>query len=1145
MDTYDDRILRRDEHGELRWVRSKKKAHPRGRCLQGPMTENDPLQTQREVPGGADLDLITELRTAGFDDATEIGRGGFGVVYRCREAALDRTVAVKVLTADLDDENKERFFREQQAMGRLTGHPNIVNVLQVGATTTGRPYLVMQYHPRDSLDAWIRLHGPLSTEQVLRLGVRLAGAIESAYRFGIIHRDVKPANILLSDYGEPALTDFGIAHVTGGFETATGTVTGSPAFTAPEVLGGDPPGPASDVYGLGATLFCALTGHAAFERRKGEQVVAQFLRITTQPVPDLRETGIDEDVCALIESAMSRSPDDRPTAAALGEKIRGLQLDHGFGVDEMALHAGTEDDHLQGRFSVPLGLPSTEPPAGDHRTPRHASPDVPAGNLALELTSFVGRRAELTETQHLLELSRLVTLTGMGGVGKTRLALRVAADLRDNFQEGVWLVELDEINDDSLLVQLVSSTLGVREQPARPLREVLTDFVASRSLLLVLDNCEHLVSAVAELAESLLRRSPRLRILTTSREALSIGGEATLRVAPLAVPVPGRQVAGPGGNDAVALFAERARSAQPGFQLTAQNKSAVAQICSRLDGLPLAIELAAARIRVMSPEQILERLTNRFTLLTRGSRAAPSRQQTLRWSIDWSYELCSEVEQHLWERLSVFAGGFELDAVEGICDGDLQPDELLDALSSLVDKSILLREEADTVVRFRLLETVREYGRQKLDQSENYTELRRKHRGWYQQLSLAAEAGWISDRQLDWISRLEREQPNLREALSSTENEPALEPPDDAALRATTALFPFWLSRGLLSEGRYWLDRMLARDSRQGTIARITALCADSVLAELQGDLATGRSLIERARVTAGPRPEPAIHAEIAHAEGISALFGGDFDTAGSRLEVALELFESIGALRPKVEGLLQLGWAHAFRGDTERALVSHEKALAITESHGESVYRSYALWGTGVAHWQQGNEETAVRNLRQCLRLARLRDDPLMAAPSMEALAWIVRESDSSRASVMMGAAEALGRTVGSSTVLFPNLLVHHEACERHTRAALGRHAFETARDKGAKLGFHASIAYALGETDVDPTTKMTRRERQVAELVATGRTDKEIGELLTISPHTVHGHVKHIIAKLGLTSRTQIASAMSPVKEMRTSARPLSHDA
>ncbi|RZI53510.1 MAG: serine/threonine protein kinase, partial [Pseudonocardia sp.] len=302
------------------------------------MGTGDPLNTEAYP-----TPPVAELRATGFDDAREIGRGGFGVVYRCIQTPLDRTVAVKVLTVELDEETRARFFREQRAMGRLTGHPNIVTVLQVGATDSGLPYIVMPYHQQDSLDVRIRDHGPLPLHEALRLGVKMAGAAETAHQLGILHRDIKPANILLTDYGEPALTDFGIAHIAGGFETTTGTVTGSPAYTAPEVLAGDPPSAAADVYGLGATLFSALTGHAAFERRTGEQVVAQFLRITTQPVPDLREHGIPDDVAAAISHAMSRSPNQRPaTAADFGEELRRIQLDHGYPVDEIALRTGPD-----------------------------------------------------------------------------------------------------------------------------------------------------------------------------------------------------------------------------------------------------------------------------------------------------------------------------------------------------------------------------------------------------------------------------------------------------------------------------------------------------------------------------------------------------------------------------------------------------------------------------------------------------------------------------------------------------------------------------------------------------------------------------------------------------------------------------------
>jgi serine/threonine protein kinase len=343
------------------------------------MAGSDPTSTPRR----ADAGVAAELEAEGLDDATEIGRGGFGIVYRCRQPSLDRTVAVKVLTTDLDGDNLDRFLREQRAMGRLSGHPNIVNVLQVGVTATGRPYLVMQYHPQDSLDARIRGSGPLSLGEALRIGVKLAGAIETAHRAGILHRDIKPANILLTEFDEPELGDFGIARISGGFETTAGLITASPAFTAPEVLRGDPPSVASDVYGLGATLFCAITGHAAVERRSGERLVAQFVRITTEPVPDLRRDGLPDDVCALLERAMARLPADRPASVAeFGEQLRKAQHANGFTGDHMALS----------------GVATTEP----------APETGPAIRPHAAITSVVGRRRELAEAKTAMTESRLV-----------------------------------------------------------------------------------------------------------------------------------------------------------------------------------------------------------------------------------------------------------------------------------------------------------------------------------------------------------------------------------------------------------------------------------------------------------------------------------------------------------------------------------------------------------------------------------------------------------------------------------------------------------------------------------------------------------------------------------------------------------------
>ncbi|MGV9869390.1 protein kinase domain-containing protein [Rhodococcus koreensis] len=1084
------------------------------------MGEGDPLDTQRYPPSPA-----AELASTGFGDAEEIGRGGFGVVYRCTQEDLERTVAVKVLTVELDEENRARFFREQKAMGRLTGHPNIVNILQVGATDSGRPYIVMPYHPQDSLDARIRRHGPLPLDEALRLGVKIAGAVETAHRLGILHRDVKPANILLTDYGEPELADFGIAHISGGFETATGAVTGSPAYTAPEVLGGDPPSPAADVYGLGATLFSALTGHAAFERRSGEQVVAQFLRITTQEVPDLREHGIPDDVSAVIAQAISREPGQRPaTAADFGDELRRLQRNHDLPVDEIALRpeasAPADTAAVGGR----------RPTTREQQWSAAASTLGATGNLPLELTSFIGRRHELTETKNLLAKTRLVTLTGIGGVGKTRLATRVAASVRRGYADGVRFVELGELRDESSLVDAVASAVGVQDHSARPLRDVLVEHLAPQELLLVFDNCEHMVDAVAKLAGLLLHTCPRLRVLATSREPLNIGGEAVLRVPPLTVPDPGHQpsLRGLPVYDSVTLFAERGALTVPGFALTEDNASTVVGICHRLDGLPLPIELAAARLRAISPEQILDRLTDRYTLLTRGSRDAPTRQQTLRLSIDWSFELCTAHEQLVWGRVSVFAGNFELDAAEQVCDADLPPNELLDTLTSLVQKSILIREEHESVVRFRLLGILREYGYEKLEQSGEAVALRRRHRDWYEALALDAEADWISTHQIDWITRLEREQPNLREALEfCIGDDPA------AGLRTACALRWFWSAQSLYNEGRRWLDQLLAHHSGALTLERIKALCYASAMANVQGDLEAGAGRMAEARRLTERTSDPLIHALIADGEGLLALYSGDLPHACSQLEAALAGFSGRQERTLETSTLYLLGLVYWLSGLADKSIAYHERVLAITESHGEKVYRSQSMWGLGIAVWRRGETDSAVRLFEQSLELTRQVHSPRIAAKCIEALAWVTCEiPDAQRAAVLLGAAEGLAQSVGSTAIVHPNLSLYQQECDASARQQLGDKAFEVAIAQGRNLGFGAAISYALHEQPPNPepvtvgSTRLTKRECQVADLIAKGLTNQAIADRLVISPRTAQGHVEHILAKLGFTSRTQVAS-------------------
>ena len=1093
------------------------------------MSDADPLDTQR-FPA----DPAGELAAAGFEGVEQIGRGGFGAVYRYTQTGLDRTVAVKVLTVELDEENRARFFREQQAMGRLTGHPNIVPVLQVGTTGSGRPYLVMPYHRHGSLEARIRVGGPLTLEQALRLGVKMAGAIESAHRLGIVHRDVKPANILLTDYDEPQLADFGIAQIAGGFRTATGTVTGSPAYTAPEVLAGDPPVPAADVYGLGATVFSALTGHAAFERLSGEQVVAQFLRITTQPVPDLREHGIPEDVAEVIARAMARTPDRRPaTAAEFGEELRLLQRRHGFPVDEMALPTDVETGAVESgavRSGVPgsVGDPERVPPGRGFAV---SAPPGATGDLPLDLTSFVGRRDELTAAKNLLTGSRLVTLTGIGGVGKTRLAVRVAASVQRDYADGVRLVELGELHDGAAMVEAVAAAVGLRDQSGRQRREVLVEFLVPRQMLLVLDNCEHVVDASAELVELLLRRCPGVRILATSREPLGLGGEAVLALPPLAVPDPERSLSlrALSRFDAVKLFVDRAAAAVPGFALTEDNAATVARICHRVDGLPLPIELAAARLRALSPEQILDRLTDRYVLLTRGGRGVPTRQQTLRWCIDWSFELCTATEQLVWGRMSVFAGSFDLDAAEHVCGEGLTVGEVLDTLTSLVDKSILIREETGSVVRFRMLETLRDYGVEKLEQSGEAPAVRRRHMEWFEAMARQAEAEWVSARQLDWIALLKQEQPNLREALEfGLEDDPA------AGLRIAAALFRFWTSQGIYSEARRWYDRLLARYRGPLTLDWVKALYAASVVVNIQGDFSAGTALVEQARTLAKQTTDPLMRAYVSFADGTLGLLSGDLEHVCTQLESARAGFDACGERASEISALVALATAYGLSGMTEQAIECHERALAITGMHEEKIYRTYSLFSFGVVLWQQGDVDRAVPLLEESLQTSRQVRNPHNVAACLEALAWISFDrGDARRAAVLMGAADGLAREVGISPIIHSTLVVHHDECARRAREGLGDRTFEAAHREGEQLGFDAAIAYALHErppaasaTRSDAPARLTKRERQVAALIGEGLTNQAIASRLVISPRTAQGHVEHILAKLGFTSRAQVAA-------------------
>ncbi len=775
-----------------------------------------------------------------------------------------------------------------------------------------------------------------------------------------------------------------------------------------------------------------------------------------------------------------------------------------------------------------------------------------AGNLPTELTSFIGRRDELAEVRRLLAGSHLVTLTGVGGVGKTRLALRAAAGLARAFPDGVWLVRLDQLRQEALVAQAVAGTLGLQDRAGCSPAASLAEYLAERRLLLVLDNCEHLVGAVAKLADQLLRAAPDLRVLATSREALNIDGETVLPVPPvppLAVPEPGQRLtlAELGLFPAVVLFAQRAGQVMAGFAVSEANQAAVAGICHRLEGLPLALELAAAQTRALSAEQIDARLGDRLGLLTRGSRARPARQQTLRASIEWSHERCTEAEQLLWARVSVFAGGFELDAVEEICaDHRLTAGEMLRLLAALVDKSVLIAEHSEGVARYRLPETLREYGQERLQQAGEYTLLRRRHRDWHEQLAARTDTGSLSPQIAEWEARLFRERANVRAAQDFCQAEPG---EAEAGLRiAIHVWFYYYWIAGHLSEGRYRLGPALARVS-EPTVWRARGLLLAGFLAVMSGDRGAAQPLVAEGADLARQLGDPAARAFAAWVAGAACVFVGDLPQAIAHYENGLAVLPAAADHSgQRILLLIGIALTAGLAGDEERAAACHRDVAALAEAGSEFLRRRYSastLWALGLAVWRRGDLDRATGLEQESLRLREVLYDSVGSAHNVEALAWIAGSGRQlERAAVLLGAAAGLRRSTGATLDGFQLMAEHQRACERLARQALGEQAFRAAYDRGLELPAEDAVTYALQQPQQPPKKPparlpensrapampggglLTPRELQVARLVAGGRSNKQIAAELVISQRTAEGHVERILAKLGFTSRTQVAA-------------------
>jgi non-specific serine/threonine protein kinase len=764
----------------------------------------------------------------------------------------------------------------------------------------------------------------------------------------------------------------------------------------------------------------------------------------------------------------------------------------------LGVHPGTEVRQLKPVPSIHL-----EPAISKttHKKPKH--------NLPVQLTSFIGREKEIAEVKRLLNEKRLVTITGPGGTGKTRLSLQVATDLLDTSPDGVWLVELAPLADPALVPQAVATALGVREQLGRSVQEALTDFLREKDLLLILDNCEHMVDACATLADTLLHVCPGLKILASSREALGIAGEVPFRLPSLSIPdiqhLPPIQTLLQ--YEAVRLFIERATTALSTFTVTDDNAPALAQVCHRLDGIPLAIELAAARVRMLSVEQIAARLDDCFRLLTGGSRTALPRLQTLRALIDWSYNLLSASECTLLRRLSVFVGGWTLEAAEAVCastgaEPQVRPEEILDLLTSLVNKSlVMVAYELDQEPRYRLLETIRQYVLEKLSESGEGEPIRNQHLGYFLKLAERAEQEMQGAEQKAWFDRLEVEHDNFRAALRwSLESGGARA---EAGLRVAGSLWWFWDIRGYKGEGIDWLERTLTLSASQAPadlVTRAKALCELGVLkfdpARLEEGLALARTL--------GPAGRESM-ALAFWSLGACVGFQADYVQAKSLEEEGLKLFRELGIPWGICDTLTFLGRVNIQMGDYQQAAVLLEESLRLARQTRNGNEIGFALWHLGLVSMARGDYEQATPLLEESLAqykeiknysgityllgdlgIAAIRKGDTQQATSCykEALTmyWeLGYERDTAvgleqlahaavvckqpeRAARLLGAAEALRESSGEA--LYPYQRPEYESCLEALRPQLDEATLAALWAAGRAMTVKQAVAYALEET-------------------------------------------------------------------------------
>jgi predicted ATPase/serine/threonine protein kinase len=885
-----------------------------------------------------------------FEIVAPLGAGGMGEVYRARDTRLERAVAIKLLPAafSANIDRLQRFEQEARSASALN-HPNIVTIYELGQDGSSH-YIAMELIEGKTLRELL-VSGPLPMRKVIEIAVQVAEGLTKAHEAGITHRDLKPANLMVSDNGLIKILDFGLAKLASPGEeqsdtgttatplTASGQVLGTVGYMSPEQVGGQRLDFRSDQFSFGLVLYEMVTGKRAFQRITAAETLVAILREQSEPI-GAQNRDAPAPLCWVIERCLAKEPDKR--------------------------YVSTRD--LARELAAIRDSFSEKPPRQAETRP---------ANLPVSRTGFVGREKEAAAAKELLlrQDVRLVTVTGPGGIGKTRLAIEVASGLIEWFPGGIHFVPLAPLSDPGLIASVIVQTLGIREaggqSPLEILKKNLQDSLRA-PMLFLLDNFEHLIQAAPTVAE-LLAMGPNLKILVTSRAALHVYGEHEFPVPPLALPdsrsMPSVEVLA--RCPAVVLFVQRAVAAKPDFELNRENAAAVTEICARLDGLPLAIELAASRVKVLSPSSMLTRLASRLQLLTGGARDLPQRQRTLRAAMDWSYDLLNAAEQKLLRRLSVFVGGCNLEGVEAVCDTKSDLDiELLDGMASMVDKSLMQQvEQVSGESRFVMLETIREYALEKLEASGEEALTKRAHAAYCLVLAEEEATEQSVAEGAEGLERFAFEHDNFRASLEW------LIGTGDAewGLRLGTALFRYWEAGEYLAEGRDWLGKLLKlAGSAAPTKARARALFAAGVLAGEQGDYASADALGRESLSIARQSHDNQGVAVSLNALAVVARDRGYIDAARELFEESLAQWRDVGDLKAVARSLSNLGNVVKLQGDNARARSLYAECLSIFQGLGDKTGVAWSMNHQGDVAREQGDSTAAWKLYEQALAIFR-----------------------------------------------------------------------------------------------------------------------------------------------------------------------------